>query len=461
MKYRWLQTTYREKKIAQTKGEGVSRPDEGQENQAVNLYPDFQYQVFEGFGGSMTEAAAYTWHTMSEKTRGELLQACFGAEGLGYNQARMSIDSCDAGLGNYSAMEDEQDKEMKSFSLKRDEKYILPFWEAAQKVSDAPIEVMLSPWSPPPFMKTNGEKNHGGKLKDEYREMWAEYFCRYVEAYREKGVTVKRISIQNEPAAVQIWDSCVYTAGEEKAFLRDYLYPALERHGLTDLEIFIWDHNKERLLERAMETIDQDTDGMIAGIAFHWYSGDHFEALKLAHERYPDKKLLFSEGCVEYSKFAEKDQLADARMYGHDIVGDLNGGACAYISWCLLLNDMGGPNHVNNFVDAPVMYDEKTDSMEKKLSYYYIGHFSRSIVPGSVRIGFSKYTDGLDVTAFLRPDGKIVVVLMNRTEKKMPVFLRLKGEVLPVAVDGDAIMTVWIDFTYALTDTPPHKTHRR
>lgn len=445
MKYRWLQTSYRDKKIRHTEGEGASCPDMGQENQAVNLYPDFRYQVFEGFGGSMTEAAAYTWHTMSEKTKRELLQAYFGQEGLGYSQARMAIDSCDACLGNFSAMDDEQDKDMISFSLERDERYILPFWEAVQKMVDTPVEVMLSPWSPPAFMKTNGEKNHGGKLKEEYRSMWAEYLCRFVKAYRDRGVAVKRMSIQNEPAAVQIWDSCVYTAAEEKLFLRDYLYPALERHGLADLEIFIWDHNKERLLERALETIDEETNSMITGIAFHWYSGDHFEALSLAHERYPDKKLLFSEGCVEYSKFTQKDQLADARMYGHDIAGDLNNGACAFIDWCMLLDSKGGPNHVDNFVDAPVMYDEKADRMEKKLSYYYIGHFSRAIVPGSVRIGFSRYTDKLDVTAFLRPDKKIAVVLMNRTEKDLPVFLRLRGEILSVRIDGDAIMTVWIE----------------
>lgn len=445
MRYRWLQTSYRERKIVRTEGAGSSRPDRGQENQAVNLYPDFRYQVFEGFGGTMTEAAAYTWHTMSEKTKEELLQAYFGGEGLGYTQARMAIDSCDACLGNYSAVEDARDGEMKSFSLRRDEQYILPFWEAAQKVCDTPIRVMLSPWSPPAFMKTNGEKNNGGKLKEEYRGMWAEYICRFVEGYRERGVSVKRISIQNEPAAVQIWDSCVYTAKEEKAFLRDFLYPALRAHGLADLEIFIWDHNKERLLERALQTIDDDTDQMVTGIAFHWYSGDHFEALKLAHERFPDKKLLFSEGCVEYSKFTGKDQLADARMYGHDIAGDLNNGACAFLDWCLLLDARGGPNHVDNFVEAPVMYDAETDNMEKKLSYYYIGHFSRAVVPGSVRIGFSRYTDKLDVTAFLRPDGEIAVVLMNRTDQEMPVFLRMKGEIMPVTVEGDAIMTVWID----------------
>ena len=109
-------------------------------------------------------------------------------------------------------------------------------------------------------------------------------------------------------------------------------------------------------------------------------------------------------------------------------------------------DEKGGPNHVDNFVDAPVMYDKESDSMEKKLSYYYIGHFSRAIVPGSIRIGYSKYTDKLDSTAFLRPDGRLAVVIINRTDVEMPVYLRLKGEVLPVTVDGDAIMTVLFDY---------------
>ncbi len=444
MNYEWKVTTYKEKNIDTQVKSGVSVPDEGQERFAVNLHPEFTYQTFEGFGGSMTEAAAYTWHTMSAKTKAEFLEAYYGKSGLGYNQARMALDSCDACLGNYSAMDDETDTELKSFSIKRDEQYILPFWMAANTVSAEPIQVMVSPWSPPPFMKTNGEKNHGGSLKPEYRGLWAEYFCRFLEEYKKKGINLRRISIQNEPMAVQIWDSCVYKAEEEKEFLRDYLYPALKTHGLDDLEVFIWDHNKERALERAEAMIDEETSPMITGVAFHWYSGDHFEALRMLSERFPDKKLIFSEGCVEYSRFSAKDQLADARMYAHDITGDLGNGASAFIDWCVLLNKEGGPNHVNNLVDAPIMYDAETDTMEKKLSYHYIGHFSRAILPGSVRIGYSRFTDQLDMTAFKRPDGKLAAVLVNRTAEEMPVYIRLKGQVIPLTLAGDAIGTVLI-----------------
>lgn len=437
-------TGYDGKEIEKTVQEAVFAPDVSRENEVVNLYPYAKYQTLEGFGATLTEAAAYTFSRMSEQSRETFLELCFGKDGLNYNMTRMAMDSCDASLGNYSAMSDEKDTKMKSFTLARDEQYLLPFYQAVAEKRNEPLETMLSPWSPPPFMKTNGEKNHGGRLKKEYYGMWAEYFCKFVEGYRARGVDVRRISIQNEPNAVQTWDSCCYDGAEEKEFLKDYLYPALKKHRLTDLEIYIWDHNKERMVERARDIIDEETDKMVTGVAFHWYSGDHFEALDVVKHLYPDKKLAFTEGCVEYSKCSAAEHLANARMYGHDMIGNLNGGAVFLVNWSILFNSKGGPNHVENWCEAPVMYDEMTDTLEKKLSYEYIRHFSGYLEPDSVRIGLSKYTDKLDATAVQRPDGSLAVVLMNRTEKEMNVYLRLEEEAACLQLPGNSIATAVI-----------------
>lgn len=156
-------------------------------------------------------------------------------------------------------------------------------------------------------MKDNGDRNYGGGLKPEYRKVWAAYFCRYIQEYRNRGYLVRRISLQNEPKAAQTWDSCVYSAREQKEFLRDFMWPALQENGLSDIEVFIWDHTKERAYERACEIIDETTNHMVAGIAFHWYSGDHFEALSMIRDRFPDKELILSEACIEYSKFSSDD----------------------------------------------------------------------------------------------------------------------------------------------------------
>ncbi len=412
----------------------------GVENQVVNLYPEVEYQTFLGFGGAVTEAAGYAFSKLTPENREKALDLYFGEEGNGYHLMRSHIDSCDFSLGVYTAMDDSDDMKMQSMRLDREEQYIFPLLRAAQERAGEGFDLMLSPWSPPAFMKTNHSRTHGGKLKEEFREAWAEYICRYLKEYEKKGFAVNRLTIQNEPAAVQTWDSCIYTAQEEKVFLRDFLYPALVRHGLGHLKLNIWDHNKERMYERAKAIIDDTTGPMVDGVAFHWYSGDHFEAIGLTREAFPGKELIFTEGCVEYSRFST-DQLKNAQMYAHDILGNLNAGMTGFIDWNIFLDEKGGPNHVGNYCDAPIMVDTQAGELDIKLSFDYIGHFSKYIKPGAKRIGLSKYTADLEVTAFKNPDTTLVLVALNRTEKKLPVVIRLGGELIEFDLPGSAIAT--------------------
>ncbi len=417
---------------------------EGVENEVINLYPRVEYQTIEGFGGAMTEAACWAMSKLPPGKREEILAAYFGADGIGYRFLRTHIDSCDFSLGNYSAMSDPNDTDMTSFSLERDEKLVIPAIRRAAELCADPVAVMLTPWSPPPFMKTNGEKNGGGGLKKEYAPMWAAYLCRYIKEYRERGVRVTMFSIQNEPKAVQTWDSCVFTAAEERAFLKDHLWPALRRSGLDDVQVFIWDHNKERVYERALEIIDGDTDKMITGVAFHWYSGDHFEALRLVSETFADKKLVFTEGCVELLHNSDASELSKARRYAHDIIGNLNNGMHLYMDWNIALDEKGGPNHVDNYCDAPVICDTQTGTYTKRLTFDYIGHFSKYIKPGAKRIAFTRYTDALEVTAAKNTDGTITVVVVNRLSEPQKAVFRLNGQKAQIELEADSIVTACI-----------------
>ena len=311
----------------------------------------------------------------------------------------------------------------------------------AQKAAGRPLELMLSPWSPPAFMKTNGQRTYGGSIKPEYRKMWADYICRYIQEFTDRGYKVRRISLQNEPKAVQTWDSCIYTGEQEKEFLRDYMYPALQAHGFGDVEIFVWDHNKERVYERMCEIIDEETKDMVAGVAFHWYSGDHFEALDLVRRRFPDKKMIISESCIEYSKFGSNDGIKSAQRLSHEIIGDLNHGMTAFYDWNILLDENGGPNHVGNFCAAPFLYDTIQKKLIPQLIQQHFEHLSGKILPGSVRIGFSRYTEEIDVTAFERPDGKIVLVLLNKAEEPMTVNVRMQGMIGETLLYPESITT--------------------
>ena len=411
------------------------------ENQVVNLYPQATYQTFEGFGGAITDAAGYVYSLMNEEQKRQVVETYFSPEQMRYGLVRIHMDSCDFSTEMYEAMSDPQDRELKSFSFERTEKYILPMLADAQKAAGKPLKLMLSPWSPPAFMKTNNSRVGGGSLKPEYRDFWADYICRYIEEFQKRGFQVQRISLQNEPKAVQTWDSCIFTAEDEKVFLRDHLHPALAAHGLDNIEVFIWDHNKERLYERVCGTVDDTTKDMIAGAAFHWYSGDHFDALDLVRQQYPNLKLITSESCIEY-RFLDKDAVFDnAAKLAHELIGDLNHGICAFYDWNILLDEQGGPNHVGNWCHAAFLYDRKEKVLHPQLIQQYYYHFAFFIAPGAKRIAVSKYTDKLEVTAFQNPNGTITVVMFNRGKDSIPVNLRLDGQLVELTVKGKTIAT--------------------
>lgn len=410
----------------------------------VNVFPERQYQQFDGFGGAFTEAAGYALAQLPQAAQQEVIDAYFAPDGLRYNLGRIHLNSCDFALGNYAAMEDPGDTALASFSIARDEEYLLPMVRRAIEASPAPLALFASPWSPPAFMKTNGEMNNGGALKPEYYGLWAKYLAKYIQVYRAAGIPVTMLSIQNEPEATQTWDSCRYTAEEEGRFAAEYLAPALAEAGLSDIKVFAWDHNKDMLYQRMEDTLAvPGANAALSGFAFHWYTGDHFEAVALAREVWPEKTLYFTEGCVEYSRFSGANAVKKAEMYAHDILGNLSAGCNGSIDWNLLLDAKGGPNHVHNYCDAPIMTDAEAKGIVRQLSYYYIGQFSRHIKPGARRIATTSYASQVECVAFANPDGERVICLLNRTDEALPICLReglaLKGNTL---LEAHSIITL-------------------
>ena len=418
-------------------------PHENAEMNLVKVYPYIKKQRLEGFGGAATEASAYVWSRMSRERQEELLELYFGSSGNRNQLCRLPIQSCDFSLGNRAYVE-EGDAALATFSIREDEKYQIPFLQAALK-KNPDLQFMAAPWSPPAFMKSNKEMNHGGRLLEEYSAAWAKLMTNYLLAYRAHGIVINRISVQNEPAAIQTWDSCQYSAKEEGAFAVRFLRRALDDAGLSQVRIFIWDHNKDQMLERCAQTFAvEGALEAVAGIAFHWYSGDHFEALQQVREQYPDKELMFTEGCVEYSRFAGAGQTANAEMYAHDIIGNLKSGMNGFMDWNLILDSQGGPNHVGNFCDAPVMCSPETDRIDVKLSYYYLGHFSRYLVPGARRLLVSSWHKNLESTAFENPDGTITAVILNASDEDMEFELWMEGAGAWITLEAHSIMTAML-----------------
>ena len=297
-------------------------------------------------------------------------------------------------------------------------------------------------------MKNTNKLTNGGTLLDKYKSLWTTYLIKYFKEYKKHNINIKYMTIQNEPAASQPWESCIYSAKQEQDLIKNYLYPAFKSNNIP-IKLLIWDHNKERLIYRAQEIFnDISVKNMVAGIGYHYYSGDHFENIKLFNDLYTDKLLIHTEGCTGYEKlwFRKKiRRIPNAEIYAHDIIGDLNSGANGYIDWNMLLDFNGGPTHVSNSCNAPIMLSKKNTEYEKTLSYYYIGHFSKFIKPNAVRIAHSKYTDELEITSFLNNDGKIIIVILNRTNLSKFINLCINKNIYTDKINSHCIVTYIIE----------------
>ncbi len=387
-----------------------------------------RFQTLQGFGGAFTEAAATTWQRLSATQQAAFLRDCFDpAHGHGYTLCRVHMNSCDFALGNYAHVEAPGDVALASFSIDRDRQALLPMIRAAAQVAGQPLQLLVSPWSPPAWMKTNGRMNDGGKLKPEYRLAWARCYVRFIQAYADEGVPVWGVSVQNEPEAHQRWDSCLYTAEEERDFVRDFLGPELAAAGLGHVRIVVWDHNRDLMVERASVILsDPEAAKYVWGTGFHWYGEDHFDHVQLVHDAWPDKQLLFTEGCQEGGPHHGSWDLGE--RYARSMVNDLNRWTVGWIDWNLLLDETGGPNHVGNLCSAPILAEPARDALLHQSSYFYIGHFARFIKPGAQRVLCAATRQALEATAFVNTDGSLAVVAMNRSEQPLGFALHVDGQ---------------------------------
>jgi glucosylceramidase len=391
-----------------------------------------------GFGGAFTESACHVLARLPDDEREAVLRAYFHpVDGIGYRLARTHINSCDFSLENWSCWP----APGSGIDLSRYEQAIFPVIRNARRIAAAPLRLLVSPWSPPPWMKTNGRMTRGGSLLPQFRDAWAQALCDWIQGGRQAGLDIWGLTVQNEPAATQVWESCLYSAEEERDFVRDHLGPALQGSGLDPLRLLIWDHNRDAVFERAQVALsDPQAARFIWGTAFHWYSGDQFENLDRLHHAFPGKHLLFTEGCWEGG--VKPGRWDRGERYAHHIIGDLNHWTEGWLDWNLALDQHGGPNHVGNWCDAPIIVDTEKRTWIRQSSYWYIGHFSRYILPGARRLFSTQAGNGLESVAARNPDGGLILVVCNRGDRPLSAALRIAGAWSELTVPAHAIHTL-------------------
>ncbi len=405
--------------------------------------PNKRFQPMLGIGAAITDASAETFAKLPAHSQKEFLTAQYDPDkGVGYSLGRVNINSCDFSSDMYTYV-DVGDTELKTFNIAHDLAFKLPMVKRAFEAAGNVFPVFASPWSPPAWMKSNNNMVSGGKLLPAYRDAWARYYVKFIENYAREGIPLWGISVQNEPEAVQWWESCIYTPEEERDFIRDHLGPTLHKSGLDHIRLIAWDHNRDYMYERARVILsDPEAAKYVWGIGYHWYVQDCYENVALVRDSFPDTHLMFTEGC---HYFFDSDKWLNGEKYALAVINDLNRGCEGWCDWNVLLDQNGGPNHVRNFCAAPVHADTTTGELTYTPSYYYLGHFSKFIRPGYERIACSSTSDGVLATAYITPKGasesKIVVVTLNKGDAEHIVRIAIEDREIVSIMPPHSIAT--------------------
>lgn len=460
-----------------------------------------------GFGAAFTEASSLNYQTLSDAGKQKLMELFFGRAGLGYALGRVHINSCDFSVESYAFHTVDGDFQLKHFDtdvthdaqkdgmidmILRATTVFNQEWKSDDGL-DGNFKMYASPWSPPSWMKQptwedSPDAEHASKMTfstqpsclregttkhSRYAKAWALYFSKFIDAYRNKGVPFWAVTVQNEPEFPAPWEACSYTPKTEADFVAHHLGPQLEKDH-PDVRIFMFDHNKDHMITWATEILNETSPASkyISGTAYHWYAGgmdrlldgavgspnmhrmqQKLQSLNVSAEHI----LLGSEAChCPYTGYAGGDieiYWSRAERYGHTILADLMAGSNGWVEWNLVLDSIGGPNHLNNLCDTTVLavphravngthvphlfHFEKTnasarfgtnngdsrtnaelnalgfparhldDGLAVQPMYYYMGHISRYVRPGSRAVGGIVDTAKNGFRAFRSP-GQVV-----------------------------------------------------
>jgi len=402
-----------------------------------------------GLGSSLDHATCFNLAQLSEEQRRDVLTRLFDkTKGIGINLSRICIGTPDFTPEPWYSYDDlpngESDEKLHRFSIEKDRHYVLPVLRSALQVNPSLI-FFASPWSPPGWMKSTGDLI-GGELQVEHYGSYAQYFVKFIQAYREEGIPIHAVTIQNEPGVDRSkgsvswhYPSCHWTAEQERDFIKLHLGPAFKKAGLTT-EIWTYDHNFNEV-----PTADGDDPGIsyprtvlsdpeaakyVGGVAFHGYAGKPKGMMTFQRE-FPAVPVHFTEGSV-FGPYG-----------GRLLVEYLRHGASSYNGWVTVLDSDGKPNNGPFRASRTcVTVDSKTKQPKYHYDYFQYGHFFRFIQRGSHRIVVEGGDNLLGAVAFVNPDGETAMVIVNSGGKQRSLTIFWRSQSLELSLPQRSIGTI-------------------
>lgn len=418
---------------------------------SISINANTRYQKILGFGTSFTESSAYTFSKLSNSDQQKVLNAYWGSDLNTSNQytlGRIPIGACDYSLSQRTYDDTWNDNNLDHFSIDYDQSIILPYINQAFKTSGAQIKFIATPWSPPAWMKTNGNLLGGGNLLPQYYQTMANYMSKFITAYENAGVPIWGVTPQNEPEyGPASYPGCVYTPEMEMNYVKNNLGPTLAANN-PGVNILAYDHNRDDIYTWAQTFYgDANATEYLWGIAFHWYAPQpDFQNVQATHDLNPSKGLLLTEAAECNTGL---DDWGKGESFGYDIINDLNVYASGFIQWNSLLIDNGqgmwgpfeGENGVNTCQSPIVVLNGE---VVIKPSYYYIGQVSRYLPPGSERIqaDISFNSPNLYSTVFLTPQSEVVIIVMNSNDWYIDLNITDYGRTMAPRVPAHGIITL-------------------
>ncbi|XP_066590682.1 lysosomal acid glucosylceramidase-like isoform X2 [Prorops nasuta] len=402
----------------------------------IQIDRKIMYQTIEGFGGAFTDATGINLKKLSKKTQNILMDQYFAPTGSRYNLGRIPIGGCDFSIRGYTYDDIEGDTSLLHFALaEEDYKFKIPFIQKALLINKD-LKLFAAAWTAPPWMKTNDNFYGFGFLKEEYYQTFANYLLKFLEEYCKNGINLWAISTGNEPSnsfiPVTNISTMAWMPHNVGKWVVENLGPTLASSKFNATLILALD-DQRFMLPWYINLLFENTKAMnyIDGIAIHFYYDKIIspKAMERTHNKYPNKFLIITEACAG-DKPWNKPKVAlgswdRGELFFLDILQNINYWATGWVDWNLVLDQQGGPNWIQNYVDASIIINPENDEFYKQPMYYAIKHYSRFIDRGSKRIKINgPIISYIKYTAFLTTDNKVVVILYNQNNKNQSVTIK-------------------------------------
>jgi len=512
-------------KIAQKKN--VSFKTGQARGTVIQINPEILKQTIDGIGSSFTESSAFVLAHLDKEKRHEVMKDIYSENGANFSLTRTHIGACDFCVeGKYSYADKKNDAELKSFTLTpdkegfkkinypgiEDESYdLLPMIQEALEIKnnqkDKELRIVASAWTAPKWMKdieewyipgskeTNWEGT-GGSLKEEYISTYADYFVKYLDAYKEEGVNIWGLTPVNEPHGNSgQWESMHFTPETQNEFVKEHLGPKLKSSQHSDAKILIYDQNRDGL-EHWTDVIfgDPKTAPFVYGVAVHWYESTfkvYEDVFERVHKQFPEFAIVHTEGCIDDlgkkppagitdpERFEETDWFDNdefwwnpnatdwaytatwapnnedhpvytpVHRYARNIIVSIDHWLQGWIDWNIVLDQDGGPNHVGNYCGAPIMIDTKSKKVYYTPIYYILAQFSKTIRPGDKAVQTQKQLVGLDNDALhscatINDSNLLSIQILNTTKNQIKYNLQIGGQYAEVPIAANSVQTVRI-----------------